>query len=148
MSDALTLCWGIYQRQIYRKNKKKKKKKEVVKIRATEAKLSWLLIKCKFTMTSLVGLNPLESQRVHHDWIGLRIWGQASLKRCKFYRRFILSRVWIYEMMVMVCWRRHKSRDWDHKLIPELFTEVINQVRGRVIFSEAYVLTCLCNHLS
>ena len=27
MSDALTLCWGIYQRQIYRKNKKKKKKK-------------------------------------------------------------------------------------------------------------------------
>lgn len=54
MSDALPLWWGIYQRQIYRKNKKKR----VVKIRVTEAKLFRLLIKCKFTMTSLIGLKP------------------------------------------------------------------------------------------
>ena len=41
----------------------------------------------------------------------------------------------IYKLNIVPFRRRLGTRDWDHKLIRKLFTEVINQVRSRVIFS-------------
>ena len=40
----------------------------------------------------------------------------------------------MYKINTML-YLRLETSDWDHKLIRKLFTEVINQVRSRVIFS-------------
>ena len=39
----------------------------------------------------------------------------------------------------MLSWRRPETYNWDYKLFRKLFTEVINHVRSRVIFSSAYI---------
>jgi len=41
----------------------------------------------------------------------------------------------------MLSWRRLERSDWDHKLVFTMFTEVINQVRSRVIFSVTSIQT-------
>ena len=44
-----------------------------------------------------------------------------------------------YKMNTMLYWRRLETCNSDGKLIQKLFNQVINQVRGRVIFSWVYI---------
>ena len=50
-----------------------------------------------------------------------------------------LNRTIIHQMNIMLFRKRLETSDWGHKLPRKLFTEVINQLRSRLIFSEAYI---------
>lgn len=48
-------------------------------------------------------------------------------------------------MSIMLHWGRLESSDSDYNLIKEMFTEVINQVTSRLIFSQASIQSGFCS---
>lgn len=60
---------------------------------------------------------------------------------------FYFSQNWtiIFRMNIMLRWRTLETTDWDHELMRNLFTEVVNQERRRIFFlisSNTIMLLC------
>lgn len=60
---------------------------------------------------------------------------------------FYFTQNWtiIFRMNIMLRWRTLETTDWDHELMRNLFTEVVNQERRRIFFlisSNTIMLLC------
>ena len=60
---------------------------------------------------------PRGRRHLDHIWTKGWSWGCCSIS-C-FIVSFTIHGTIVYRMNIMLCWRRFKTRDWDHKLIRE-----------------------------
>lgn len=87
---------------------------------------------------------------LYADYSWLRTGGHAVVATCQSQGRPIRKHTELYRLLYSkmgvnfnkinntLYWRRLATTDWDHELIRKIFTEVINEIKSRVIFSLAY----------